>query len=80
MSMRSQLSSKAIEKMNDITRVPNASPFIKGVINLRGVIIPIIDLKKRFGLGKLITPKVQELLSSLTKEEVGLIVDAAKMF
>ena len=38
-----------IEKLLHITRVPKTVPFIKGVINLRGVITPIIDLRTRFG-------------------------------
>ncbi|MGG3900756.1 chemotaxis protein CheW, partial [Heyndrickxia faecalis] len=40
----------AIEKLQHITRVPLTAPFILGVMNLRGIIIPVIDLKKRFGM------------------------------
>lgn len=39
-----------IIKIKEITEVPTAPDFIEGVINLRGKIIPIIDLRKRFGL------------------------------
>ena len=64
--------------MNNITRVPNAAPFIKGVINLRGVIIPIIDLKKRFGLGDAqYTQSTRIIIAAVNEVEVGLIVDAA---
>ncbi|MHB8109860.1 MAG: chemotaxis protein CheW [Syntrophorhabdaceae bacterium] len=38
-----------INKMMNITRIPNAPVFIEGVINLRGKIIPIVDLRKRLG-------------------------------
>lgn len=38
-----------INKMMNITRIPNAPAFIEGVINLRGKIIPIVDLRKRLG-------------------------------
>lgn len=34
------------------TRIANAPPFIKGVVNLRGVIVPIVDLRIKFGLGE----------------------------
>ena len=34
----------------EITKVPRAQPFVEGVINLRGKVIPIIDLRRRFGL------------------------------
>jgi len=38
-----------INRMMVITRIPNAPPFIEGVINLRGKIIPIVDLRKKLG-------------------------------
>lgn len=42
---------REIEKLDQgITRVPKSPPFVEGVINLRGEIIPIVDLRKRFGL------------------------------
>jgi len=33
-----------------VTRIPNAPPYVKGVLNLRGAIVPIFDLRERFGL------------------------------
>ena len=39
-----------INRMVEITRVPQAPHFVEGVINLRGKVIPIVDLRKRFGL------------------------------
>lgn len=45
------LSVQEINRMMQITRVPQSPPFIEGVINLRGKIIPVMDLRKRFGLG-----------------------------
>lgn len=47
------LSVQEINRMMQITRVPQSPPFIEGVINLRGKIIPVMDLRKRFGLEKL---------------------------
>lgn len=41
-----------IIKVNAITRVPRSKHYILGVINLRGIIIPVIDLNIRFGNGK----------------------------
>lgn len=40
-----------IIRMVDLTRVPNAPDFVEGVINLRGKVIPVIGLRKRFGMG-----------------------------
>jgi len=39
-----------IDRMMDITEVPNAPPSIEGVINLRGKVIPVINLRKKFNL------------------------------
>lgn len=44
------LSVQEINRMMQITRVPQSPPFIEGVINLRGKIIPVMDLRKRFGV------------------------------
>ena len=41
---------EGIIKMQAITRLPQAPPFIEGVTNLRGRIIPVIDLRKRLGI------------------------------
>src|SRR5690625_6357124 len=40
----------SIERMQSITRVPQTADFVRGVINLRGVVTPIIDLRVRFGM------------------------------
>ena len=39
-----------IVKMTEITEIPNTPDFVQGIVNLRGKIIPIIDMRKRFGL------------------------------
>ena len=44
------LAVREIIRMEEITKIPNAQDFIEGIINLRGSIIPIIDLSKRFGI------------------------------
>jgi purine-binding chemotaxis protein CheW len=44
------LSVQEINRMMSITRVPQSPPFVEGVINLRGKIIPVVDLRKRFGM------------------------------
>lgn len=68
----------AIENMLHITRVPHVPKFIKGVINLRGVIIPIIDLRIRFGVEEAnYNQNTRIIIVSLADKEVGLIVDEA---
>ena len=69
---------KAIEKVLHITRVPNATNYIKGVINLRGVVTPIIDLRARFELAQQeYTESTRIIIVSVDEMEVGLIVEAA---
>ena len=41
-----------IRRVTEITQVPRAPDFIRGVINLRGRIIPVVDLKRKLGLGE----------------------------
>lgn len=66
-----------IIRMPDITRVPNAPGFVEGVINLRGKVIPIIDLRRRFGLP--VTDKGAEariIVVDSNSRIVGLVVDS----
>ena len=44
------LTVQEIRSWEEITEIPNSPDFVKGVINLRGTIVPIIDLRLRFGL------------------------------
>jgi len=68
----------SIEKLMHITRVPGTVPFVKGVINLRGVVTPIIDLRSRFGLSDdQYDDSTRIIIASLDDMEVGLIVDGA---
>ena len=67
-----------IERIQQITRVPKTADFIKGVINLRGVITPIVDLRERFGLQqKQHDESTRIIITEMADFNVGLIVDAA---
>lgn len=69
---------QGIEKLMHITRVPKTPPYVKGVINLRGVVTPIIDLRQRFHLP---IPEGEEttriIIIQLEDMEVGFVVDSA---
>lgn len=68
----------SIERMEEMTRVPNTPDFVKGVINLRGVVTPIIDLHERFSLeGTTYTDRTRIVIVSVDNMNVGLIVDSA---
>lgn len=69
---------QSIEKVLHITRVPNTVHYVKGVINLRGVVTPIIDLRARFELEEEeYTESTRIIIVVLEDLEVGFIVDAA---
>ncbi|WP_047981251.1 chemotaxis protein CheW [Ornithinibacillus contaminans] len=68
----------SIERIQTITRVPNTKSFVKGVINLRGVVTPIIDLRTRLGIQESpYNDSTRIIIVYLDDMEVGLIVDAA---
>ncbi|RKD21098.1 hypothetical protein BEP19_15590 [Ammoniphilus oxalaticus] len=67
----------SIEKIMEITRVPNVSEYIVGVMNLRGNVIPIVDLRKRFGLpAKEFDDETRIIVLQLKEIEVGIVVDS----
>ncbi|MDV2580622.1 chemotaxis protein CheW [Alkalibacillus haloalkaliphilus] len=68
----------SIERVQEITRVPRAPRFVKGVMNLRGVITPIIDLRERFDLEQTpYTESTRIIIVTIGDKNVGMIVDAA---
>jgi purine-binding chemotaxis protein CheW len=69
---------RTIERMMPITRVPKTPAFVKGVINLRGVVIPVIDLRGRFGLPETEAGENSRIIIVAANDlEVGFIVDSA---
>jgi len=71
---------KEIIKTLKLTPIPKAPGFIEGVINLRGAVIPIIDMRKRFELTEIEedNPRARIVIVSIEKKIVGLIVDEVK--
>jgi purine-binding chemotaxis protein CheW len=66
-----------INRMVEITRVPRSPHFVEGVINLRGKVIPIVDLRKRFNLDEKERDKQTRIVViDVDNKTVGLIVDA----
>jgi purine-binding chemotaxis protein CheW len=79
----SVLKIREIIRLQKITPVPQMPPFVKGVINLRGRVIPIIDLRVKFGLAAAFTEAtcivvVQIRLTSERLVQMGLIVDCVE--
>ena len=67
-----------IVRVPEITAVPDSPDYVEGVINLRGKIISVIDLRKRFGEKELVRSRKNRILvTEADAKLVGLIVDAA---
>lgn len=63
--------------MGEITRVPQTPNFIKGLINLRSTVIPIVDLRLRFGLNEEpATDDTRIMVVNVVGKTIGIIVDA----
>ncbi len=65
-----------INRMVEITKVPNSPHFVEGVINLRGRVIPVINLRKRFGLPeKEFDRETRIMVVDIKGATIGVIVD-----
>jgi len=72
---------KTIIGLMEITKVPRTPFFVRGVINLRGQIIPIVDMRKKFGMEDVddtreTTIIVVEVSKADTIQEIGIVVDS----
>jgi purine-binding chemotaxis protein CheW len=67
---------REIKGWTDTTMIPNAPTHVRGVINLRGIIVPIFDLRARFGMG-LTTPTKMHvvIIVAAGTRTIGLLVD-----
>ncbi len=67
-----------IRRVAEITPVPRAPQFVRGVINLRGRILPVLDLRAKLGLGEVAESNAARIIVVRVKERVlGLLVDGA---
>ncbi len=68
---------REIVRMQEVTRVPRTPEFVEGVINLRGKVIPVVDLRRRFGLP--VGEKNKDnrtVVVDINGQDIGIIVDA----
>jgi len=64
-----------INKLMDMTVVPQAPEYVRGILNLRGQIVTVIDLGKKIGLGETeIQPEARNIIVNTPGEHVGLLV------
>ncbi len=68
---------ESIIKMQAITKMPHAPNFVEGITNLRGTVVPVMDLRRRFGLdSKEKDRETRIVVSNMNGVQVGIIVDA----
>lgn len=68
----------SVEKMQEFTRIPNAPSYVRGVINLRGEVIPVIDLREKLGLKlKSTDENTRIIIVSESEINLGIVVDSS---
>lgn len=68
---------REIRAWSGVTALPNAPEYVRGVMNLRGAVIPIVDLRARFGCGQTdATPNHVVVVVDIAEKWIGLLVDA----
>jgi purine-binding chemotaxis protein CheW len=69
---------KEVIRMSDITRLPDVPRYVRGLINLRGSVIPIIDLREKMGLEPAeATPLTRIIVVEVNGSLIGMVVDSA---
>ena len=68
-----------IISVQEITLVPHTHAYVKGIINLRGTVVPVIDMGMRFGQGEVVyTDKTCIIVLSMDEMSVGILVDGVQ--
>ena len=65
-----------IRACESVTRIANTPEFIRGVINLRGTIVPIVDLRLKFGMAATASKAPVVIILSIARQVIGVVVDA----
>ncbi len=70
---------REIIRLQEITNVPRTPDFVEGIINLRGKVIPVIDLRTRFGLSEQERDGETRIVNvDIAGHEIGMVVDAVR--
>lgn len=70
-----------VELVEHVTRVPNAPPYVDGVVFSRGAVVPAVNLRARFGFERVpYDARTRLIVAQQASRSIGLIVDAAREF
>lgn len=73
------LNVREIDRILDITRVPESPDFVEGIINLRGQVVPLVNLRRRLGMDSKIHDKhTRILVADVAGQTIGFSVDAVR--
>lgn len=65
-----------ILRMTEITPVPKAPEFIEGIVNIRGRVIPVVDLKKKLNIGTVTNSQTSRIIiTNINNKKIGFLVD-----
>ena len=64
-----------IIRLREITPIPHTPPHVRGLVNLRGKTIPVVDLRVRFSLAEETTDKARIIVVESSNGQIGLVVD-----
>jgi purine-binding chemotaxis protein CheW len=75
------LNVQEIKRWGSVTRIPKVEDYVLGVINLRGTVVPVMDMRARFGMERIATSAstvviVVRVMQADVERRVGLVVDA----
>lgn len=70
---------REVDRLVRITRVPRVPPFVEGIINLRGQLVPVLDLRTRLGLPRAAPPRTARIVvAEIDGRSLGMIVDEVR--
>jgi purine-binding chemotaxis protein CheW len=70
---------REVINFRELTQLPKAPSFVKGIINLRGEVIPVIDLREKFGLThEAYSPLTSVVIVEIGRKAVGVVVDSVR--
>ncbi len=68
-----------MESYGGVTRIPGAASHVAGIVQIRGRVVPVVDLRVKFGVDvAAATPEMRLVIAQIGERQVGLLVDAAR--
>ena len=69
---------QGIERKQNIVRIPNSVPHVRGIMNLRGNIVPVLSLRVKFNMGDVVSDQVEYVIVRIQDLQIALETDGVK--